>query len=142
MPAALPPITDLCFLVEDIERSIAFYVEKLGFTLRTRAEGFADFTSEHVALALWETDHIAKHVDLKSRRSEPGTHKALVAVELGTAQEVDDLHDVLLTRGIRFLGEPKDYPWRARCVYFTDPDDNLWELYAWLDGKRFGEISD
>ncbi len=29
---------------------------------------------------------------------------------------------------------PADYPWNARCAYFTDPDDTLWELYAWLEG--------
>ena len=30
----LYPITDLCFLVSDVERAIAFYVGKLGFKLR------------------------------------------------------------------------------------------------------------
>ena len=75
MAFGMPPITDFCFLVEDVERSVAFYRDKLGFTLRTKAEGFADFKTEHVAFALWEIDHIAKTVGISSKRSGPGVHK-------------------------------------------------------------------
>ena len=46
----LYPITDLCFLVSDVERAIAFYVGKLGVKLRRRA-GFADFKGASVAAA-------------------------------------------------------------------------------------------
>ncbi len=27
---------------------------------------------------------------------------------------------------------------RGGGVYFTDPDEHLWEIYSWLDGKRLG----
>jgi len=37
-------ISDVCILCTDIERSIRFYVDKLGFQLKHRAESFADFT--------------------------------------------------------------------------------------------------
>ena len=36
-------ISDVCLLVEDIERTVDFYVDKLGFRLRRRAEGFRRF---------------------------------------------------------------------------------------------------
>ena len=141
MAFGMPAITDFCFLVEDVARSAAFYQEKLGFKLRTRAEGFADFTTDNVALALWEIDHIAAAVGLSNKKSGPGVHKSVAAIEVPTAAEVDELYEQLLDRGIVFTAPPKDYPWRARCVYFTDPDEHLWEIYAWLDGKRFGEVS-
>lgn len=141
MPFGMPPVTDFCFLVEDVERSVAFYRDKFGFTLRTRAESFADFTNKNVALALWEIDHIAKHVGISNRRAGPGVHKACAALEVGKPEEVDALHDQLVERGIEFVSPPKDYiAWRARCVYFLDPDENLWEIYAWLDDERFGAI--
>ncbi len=41
--AQVNPITDICFLVEDIDRAVAFYVNSLGFKPRRRAPGFADF---------------------------------------------------------------------------------------------------
>lgn len=142
MPFGMPPITDLCFLVEDVERSVAFYRDKLGFKLRTRAEGFADFRTSNVALALWEIDHIAQTVGISNKRSGPGVHKAVGAIEVASGEEVDGLYDQLLARGVVFVSPPKDYPWRARCVYFTDPDEHLWEIYSWLDGKRFGEVNE
>lgn len=141
MPFGMPAITDFCFLVEDIARSAAFYQEKLGFKLRTRAEGFADFTTKDVALALWEIDHIAAAIGISNRKSGPGVHKAVAAIELGAPTEVDALYDQLVARGVAFVSPPKDYPWRARCAYFLDPDEHLWELYSWLDGKRFGEVT-
>ncbi len=141
MAFGMPPLTDFCFLVEDAERSVTFYRDKLGFKLRTRAEGFADFTTRNVALALWEIDHIAAAIGISNARSGPGVHKAVAAIEVDTAAEVDTLYDELAARGVVFVSPPKDYAWRARCVYFTDPDENLWEIYAWLDGKRFGEVS-
>ena len=140
MAFGLAPITDFCFLVEDIERSVRFYQEKLGFSLRTRAEGFADFTTHHVALALWELKHIAAHVGISDKVSGPGVHKAVAAIELATPAEIDAVYAELQARGVVFVAPPKDYPWEARCIYFTDPDNNLWEIYAWTTGKRFGAI--
>ena len=122
-----------------------FYRDKLGFTLRTKAEGFADFKTEHVAFALWEIDHIAKTVGISSKRAGPGVHKSIGAIELKKPAEVDALYDQLVARGVTFVSPPKDYPWQARCVYFTDPDEYIWEIYSWLDelgGKRFGEVSE
>jgi uncharacterized protein len=145
MPFGMPPITDFCFLVEDVERSVAFYRDKLGFALRTKAEGFADFKTEHVAFALWEIDHIAKTVGISNKRAAPGVHKSIGAIELKKPEEIDVLYEKLVARGVSFISPPKDYPWQARCVYFADPDDYIWEIYSWLDelgGKRFGEVTE
>jgi uncharacterized protein len=145
MPFGMPPITDFCFLVEDVERSVAFYRDKLGFALRTKAEGFADFKTEHVAFALWEIDHIAKTVGISNKRPGPGVHRSIGAIELKKPEEVDALYEQLVARGVSFIAPPKDYPWLARCIYFTDPDEYLWAIYSWLDelgGKRFGEVTE
>ena len=64
-----------------------FYKDKLGFKLRTRAKGFADFTSEHVALALWEIDHIANAIGISNKRAGPGVHRAVAAIELMRVME-------------------------------------------------------
>jgi catechol 2,3-dioxygenase-like lactoylglutathione lyase family enzyme len=141
MAFGAPRITDFCFLVESVERSVQFYQDKLGFKLRTRAPGFADFTTQDVALALWEIDHIAEAIGVSNKRSGPGVHKAVAAIELATPAEVDALCESLLARGVTFISPVRDYAWRARCAYFTDPDEHLWEIYSWLDGKRFGEVN-
>lgn len=140
--AQLHPITDLCFLVADVERAIAFYVGKLGFKLRRRAPGFADFKGAGLTLALWEIGHISEHTGISNRRAGSRVHKACAAVEVASPGAVDALYRTLGDTGIAFEGPPADYPWNARCCYFTDPDDNLWEIYAWLDGGPVGDIED
>ena len=54
-------ITDVCVLVRDVEASVTFYRDKLGFSLKHRATGFADFYGAGVTLALWESAHIGQH---------------------------------------------------------------------------------
>lgn len=130
----LKVITDVCLLVEDIDRTIAFYTEKLDFKLRRKAEGFADFEGAGVILAAWELDHISEHVGVSNQRAPKGIHNICIAVELESVGLLDNLYSELKDRGISFQAPPDNYPWNARCVYFSDPDNTLWELYAWNTG--------
>ncbi len=132
-------ISDVCVLVEDIERSIRFYVDCLGFTLLHRAEGFADFSGAGLTLALWEIDHISQHTGIANTRG-PGAHKACIAVKLPSPTEVDACYAELSAKGVTFQDAPADYPWNARCCYFTGPDDEVWELYAWREGGAVGAL--
>ena len=71
-------ITDVCLLVEDIQRAVDFYTKVLGFRLRRRAEGFADFHSDGVTLAAWELDHINRHCGVSNVRAPSKAHKACI----------------------------------------------------------------
>lgn len=130
----LHAITDICILVEDIDRTVQFYTEKLGFKLRRKAEGFADFHSPSITIAAWEIDHIHEHTGVSNTRAPVGANKACVAVELESSKLLDEIYKELIDRGVEFQSPPKDYMWNAYCVYFTDPDDTLWELYSWGKG--------
>ena len=132
-------ITDTCVLVRDLEASIAFYRDKLGFAPRRRAPGFADFTGAGLTLALWERTHIAAHtgvpVDLDASAG------VVIAVELPDAASLDAVYAELCAKDVAFFRPPANYPWNARCVYFAGPDGELWELYAWLAGGAPGQIA-
>lgn len=131
-------IQDVCILVTDLDRSIRFYTEKLGFKLKHRAPGFADFTGAGLTLALWERNHIEQHADV---RVKPGSASAvLIAVKLDSPAELDKAHDQLKESGVEFVRPPADYAWNARGAYFYGPDGETWELYAWLDGGAPGKI--
>lgn len=125
-------ISDVCMICRDLDRSIAFYQGKLGFRLRRKAEGFADFKSERVVLALWEAGHIAEHVGIKGASDDGTVHKVMTAIEVANAGEVDELYQSLTAKGVTMHGPPKSYPWNAHACYFADPDGNLWEIYAWV----------
>lgn len=124
------PITDVCMLVSDLDRSIAFY-EKLGFRLRRRNEGFADFDSAGTTLALWESRHVAEHVGFAAADADRPVHKVMTAYRVESPAVVHSIYDELIAAGIPVLGPPKVYEWNACCLYFSDPDGNIWEIYAW-----------
>lgn len=127
-------ITDVCLLVEDLERAIAFYRDRVGFALRRVAPGFADFFSARVTLALWQVDHMQSHVPLPPRLGARGGYRTMVALQVESSEEVRRLHEQLSARGVPFPVAPQAYPWNAYACYFTDPEDNLWEIYTWQEG--------
>jgi len=65
----------------------------------------------------------------------------VIAVKLTNAAALDAAYAELSAKGIAFIRPPADYPWNARCVYFTGPDGELWELYAWLAGGAAGQVA-
>ena len=132
-------ITDTCVLVRDLEVSIAFYRDKLGFALAHRAPGFADFAGAGHTLALWERAHIAKHA--KVPVDENASAGIVIAVKLADVTLLEEAYTELSKKGVVFVRPPADYPWNARCAYFAGPDGEVWELYAWLPGGAPGKTS-
>ena len=134
------PISDVCILVTDIEASMRFYVDRLGFQLLHRAPGFADFSGAGLTLALWEREHIAQHAQVHVK---PGSASAvLIAVKIESLTVLDQVYEELQVAGIDFLAPPADYPWNARCLYFHGPDGETWELYAWREGGAPGKLEE
>ena len=131
---ALRNLTDIGLFVSDLERAIAFYGETLGFELKRRDIGFAEFRTNGVGLALWEVADVTQALELAESPRQGLT--AMVAVRVETADAVDALHDALAAKGVRIVQAPTTHAWNARTTYFSDPDDNLWEIYAWVDAPR------
>ena len=131
---ALRNLTDIGLFVADIERAVTFYESTLGFELKRRDTGFAEFHTRGVGLALWEVSDVSSALALENtpRQGLP----VMVAVRLDSGDAVDALHVELVSKGVRVVQAPTTYPWNARATYFTDPDDNLWEIYAWVDSPR------
>lgn len=135
MPLAdIRKVTDVALLVADAARAVDFYQGKLGLELKRRDTGFAEFYLDNFVLAVWEAGDLAGEVGT-SAGPRAGPH-AMMAIRLETPEAVDALYEELSARGVPFTGPPADYPWNARGAYFTDPDDNLWELYCWLGAPR------
>ena len=130
----LRKLTDIGLFVSDMERAVAFYGETLGFALKRRDIGFAEFRTEGVGLALWEVSDVTAALALAEAPRQGIT--AMVAVRVETADAVDTLHDELAAKGVTIVQAPTTHAWNARTAYFSDPDGNLWEIYAWVDAPR------
>ncbi len=131
---ALRNLTDIGLFVSDLERAIAFYGETMGFALKRRDIGFAEFYTNGVGLALWEVSDVTQALELEKTPRQGLS--VMVAVRVETADAVDALHDALAAKGVTIVQAPTTHAWNARTTYFSDPDGNLWEIYAWVDAPR------
>ena len=131
---ALRNLTNIGLFVTDLERAVAFYGETLGFELTRLDIGFAEFRTEGVGLALWEVSDVTKALELAETPRQGLT--TMVAVRVETADTVDALHAELAAKGVTIVQAPTTHAWNARTAYFSDPDENLWEIYAWVDTPR------
>ena len=76
--------------VEDLERSLAFYKDILGMTVRHRAEGYAELAVEGPKFALLERWRLPALVgEPESGLPPPGTHEGEVAF---LVQDVDEVY--------------------------------------------------
>ena len=131
---ALRNLTDVALFVANLERAVAFYGETLGFELKRRDIGFAEFRTNGVGLALWEVSDVTTALELAEIPRQGLS--AMVAVRVETPASVDALHDELAAKGVTMVQAPTTHAWNARTTYFSDPDGNLWEIYAWVDAPR------
>ena len=135
MPVArLNRITDIALFVADLQRAIAFYHDRMDLELKRLDSGFAEFWMEGAILALWEEADVRRALDFDGA-SRRGPH-AMVAMRMDSAAAVDTAYAELAARGVVFRAPPKTYPWHAHAAYFSDPDDNLWEIYCWIGPPR------
>lgn len=114
--------------VTQTERSVAFYRDELGFTVRHIDTGFAVLTCDAVELHLWEASD-------EQWRGRTGTLPVVSGAEsfiAGTAScrmqisGVDEFYRELQPRGIVHPnGHLTDQPWGTREFSICDPDNNL-----------------
>ncbi|WP_395659345.1 VOC family protein [Nocardioides sp.] len=119
--------------VADVERSIAFYADRLGFTKDVDvqpAEGVrvVQLTPEGSGCS------IGFGTGLDVYRGEPGSIRGLHLV----VEDIDEARAELLRRGVE-VGEVHDFGGGVRGASFADPDGNTFELQemAWRRGETF-----
>jgi len=112
--------------VEELERTLAFYVGKVGLPVRFRAEGYVELAVEGSRLALLARSRVSDLAgSTHAARPAPGAHEGSVTL---LVEDVDRVHRELSLRGVAFLGAPKDRSWGQRTTYFQDPDGHLIEI--------------
>ncbi len=112
--------------VDDLDRALAFYADKVGLPVRLRAEGYVEFAVEGAKFALLARSRVAELTgDVQAGRPAPGTHEGAVTV---LVDDMDRTYREMSARGVSFLDTPKDRPWGQRTVHFHDPEGHLIEL--------------
>jgi catechol 2,3-dioxygenase len=123
--AGISRVGHVVLYVSDIDRSIAFYRDKLGMELVRNEPGFGAFMSfgvQHHDIALFQ----ARGPGVGAEGGVGLAHVALLAD--GGLAEVKALHDRLEAAGV-FIEERTDHG-MTQSVYFRDPDNNRLEIYC------------
>jgi len=126
-PATLGGVIPL-LRVENLDASIAYYVEQLGFHLQWRENPTASVTRDRTSLMLCEGD-----------QGKPGTWLWI------STSDVDALYEELGGRGAHLRFPPTNYPWGSRECQVSDPDGHVLRfgadlktgepMGAWMDGE-------
>ena len=112
--------------VEDLDRTLSFYVDKVGLPVRFKDEGYAELAVEGTKFALLARSRVPGLVgQAHAGRPAPGAHESAVTF---LVEDVDRAHREMCGRGVTFLGSPQDRPWGQRAVYFQDPEGHLIEV--------------
>jgi catechol 2,3-dioxygenase-like lactoylglutathione lyase family enzyme len=113
-----------CLLVNDFDKSLAFYKDTLGLEVNTIEGKFADFKLEGTSLAIFEKE-AATSMFSKEHMGQGGG--VILAFQV---EDVQKACDELKSKGIEIFEGPKTTPWGQIVAYFKDPDGNIWEVSA------------
>jgi catechol 2,3-dioxygenase-like lactoylglutathione lyase family enzyme len=126
-------ITIITLGVDDLERSVAFYRDGLGFP--TKGIVGQDFEYGAVAffdlqpglqLALWPRDSIARDAGIRKTPRSP-TDLSL-GHNVNSREEVDAAMRQARQAGAAIVKQGGDTFWGGYAGYFHDPDGHLWEV--------------
>ncbi len=107
--------------VSDQDRALAFYTEKLGFTVSTDQP--FDGTQRWIELAIPGAE---TQVVLFTPKGQEDRIGSFVNTSLWT-NDVDGTYEELKAKGVEFTTPPTKQPWGTFCI-FKDPDGNSFVL--------------
>jgi lactoylglutathione lyase len=114
----LPSISMVMLGVKEVKRSVEFYRDRLGLTLRQQFEGFAMFDTGAVTLVLSEDA-------ARRAASVVGATEVIFTVE-----DVRAGTDALKAQGVKFARDPHQVNGPMWAANFEDPDGHLLTLFG------------
>lgn len=127
-----PRISLITLGVDDLDRSLRFYRDGLGFpTTWTVDKGVIFFKTAYTVLALYPYEKLAEDVSPAFEHVErPKFGGIALAHNVRTKGEVDEVLTQAERAGGRIEKPAQDAFWGGYSGYFSDPDGYLWEV-AW-----------
>ena len=118
-------VVNVRYMVDDVEREIAWYTSHFGFELISKAApAFADIKRGNLRLLLSSSQSSAGRPMPDGRRPEPGGWNRFELVVSDLRREVDHLR----AEGVRFRNDIVTGPGGSQ-ILAEDPSGNLIELF-------------
>lgn len=120
--------------VRDLERSIRFYEEGLGWPRRESPPTVAFFTLNGTWLGLYGWDALAEDAGIPAEGA--GFRGVALAHNVQSEEEVDRVVEQAVAAGAKLVKKPQKVFWGGYSGYFADPEGHLWEVahnpFTWI----------
>ena len=128
-----PRISVLTLGVSDLEKSVEFYRDGLGFAtdgiigkeFTNGAVAFFDLQSG-IKLALWSRESMSNDTGIPLQRSS--ALEFTLGHNVVTKEEVNTVMELAEKIGAKIIKPAQDTFWGGYAGYFQDPDGHLWEI--------------
>ena len=123
-----PRITLVTLGVSDVDDSIRFYRDGLGFPMDDRDpdDDIAFFTLEGTWLSIYPRELLAEDATVPDDRT--GFSGVTLAHNVASRDEVDAVLEQAVDAGGRLVKPAQEVFWGGYSGYFADPDEHLWEV--------------
>ncbi len=121
--AAQPSIHNILLEVEDLERSLAFYRDRLGLTLKSKSKDFVTLDSENVGVYLWSSRWDWEEKPRENERAGLGMYPHFAVEDARATVEA------LRAAGETVVQEPRSYNFGVEA-FVADPDGYTWALIS------------
>ena len=125
-------ITCICLGVKDMERSIKFYRDGLGYKTDCRENNppVCFFDTPGTKFELFPLEQLAKDIDGNNPPKGNGFSGITLAYNVEHKEDVDSVIELVRSAGGIIVKEPQDTFWGGYHAYFSDLDGYYWEV-AW-----------
>jgi uncharacterized protein len=121
-----PRISMITLGVDDLEASIKFYQDGLGFPKMPSPPEVAFFTLNGSWLGLYGRDSLAKDAGVSPGGS--GFSGFTLSHNVTSEADVDQIVEKAVFAGAQLVKPPQKVSWGGYHGYFQDPDGYLWEV--------------
>jgi catechol 2,3-dioxygenase-like lactoylglutathione lyase family enzyme len=134
-----PRITIITLGVADLNRSIRFYRDGLGFPTRAKeGDPIAFFVTAGARLAVYPLHKLAEDIGPQIKPAK-GFAGITLAHNVHKKEQVAEVLALAERAGGKILKPAQDVFWGGHSGYFSDPDGYCWEV-AWAESFKFDEM--
>lgn len=134
-----PRISMITLGVKDLEKSVKFYKDGLGFPRMESPPEVAFFTLNGSWLGLYALESLAEDAAVSSEGS--GFSGFTLSHNVSSESEADQVIKQAISAGAALVKPAQKVVWGGYSGYFRDPDGYLWEIaynpFFWVGPKDF-----
>ena len=119
----------ICLITKDVPALADFYAKVLGVEAKGN-DVHAELNTEGAGIAIFSVEGMENMAPRSMQGAGCGCFTTMFEVE-----DVDAEYERLKALGVEFVMPPTTHPWGARSLWFRDPDGNIVDFFAVVEGR-------